>query len=34
MNLMAEKKKEDVDKLIYHYLELSDTPKDEIIPEN
>ena len=34
MNLMTEKKKEDVDKLTYHYLELSDTPKDEIIPEN
>ena len=34
MNLMTEKKKEDIDKLTYHYLELSDTPKEEIIPEN
>ena len=29
MNILAEKTKDDVDKLTYHYLELSDTPKEE-----
>ena len=34
MNLMTEKTNDEVDKLTYHYLELSETPKDEISPEN
>jgi hypothetical protein len=29
MNIMTEKKKEDVDKLTYHYLELSEAPLEE-----
>ena len=29
MNILPEKTKDDVDKLTYHYLELSDTPKEE-----
>ena len=34
MNVMTEKTKEDVDKLTYHYLELSDSPKEEKLQEN
>ena len=30
MNILPEKTKDDVDKLTYHYLELSDSPKEEI----
>ena len=30
MNVLPEKTKDDVDKLTYHYLELSDSPKEEI----
>ena len=34
MNVMTEKTKEDLDKLTYHYLELSDSPKEEKLQEN
>ena len=33
MNILPEKTKDEVDKLTYHYLELLDSPKEEIIPD-
>ena len=33
MNIFPEKTKDDVEKLTYHYLELADSPKEDIIPD-